>query len=367
MAATRERLKMRLYEEEAAPETIIARYGLDPAQVIDFSVNVNPFAPPPIAAGTAEMALEACGVYPDLNLQDLRAALAQRHGLDTGAFLFGAGLDDVLKLISQAWLGPAKTALIHVPTFPRYELEARIVGARQVFVSASEPWHIDMAGIEAALAAEPVDVAYLCTPNNPTGARISNADIARLADAFPGTRFVVDEALSDPAQPGAMPLVAAHENIVVLRTFSKYFGLAGLRVGYAAGQPRTLASLKTVRPPFNVSGFSARIALATLKNDDFLSTSRQAFASERAFVTSGIEALPGLTLRGACSNTVFVTLEGIPLPELITGLAREGIIVVDATSFRGLEDTPSLRLSLRTRKENTRLLEALSRVSRALC
>lgn len=359
MAAKDERLKMRLYEEESAPEAIMAKYGLDARDILDFSVNVNPFAPPAIVFDEAAKALEDCGVYPDLHLRDLRQTLSVRHGLEPGFFMFGAGLDDVLKLISQAWLGPSRTVLIHVPTFPRYELEARIVNAKPIYVASDPPWRIDIERISDAVRANTVDVAYLCTPNNPTGARIGIDDVEGLATSFPETRFVVDEALADPTLPGAMPLVGKYKNVVVLRTFSKYLGLAGLRVGYAVGHPESLSSLTSVRPPFNVSGFSAKIAKAALENDDFLSSSRLAFKAERDFMTAEIGKIAGLAVRGSCSNMMFISISATPISRLVGDLARRGIIVVDATSFRGLENTPSLRISLRTRPENARLLKAL--------
>ncbi|MEM1398599.1 MAG: histidinol-phosphate transaminase, partial [Pseudomonadota bacterium] len=269
-------------------------------------------------------------------------------------------LDDILKLISQAWLGPEKAVLIHVPTFPRYELEANFVGAKRVFVESQTPWQIDISAIENTLNQHAIDVAYLCTPNNPTGALISTADIERLASAHPNTTFVVDEALADPVEHGAMPFVNRYANIVVLRTFSKYFGLAGLRVGYAVGQPNTMASLTSVRPPFNVSGFSAKIAMAALENEAFLDASRSAFKEERSYVSSHLEAFPAITIRGSCSNMMIFSLTGVTASEFVDGLAGQGILVVDATSFRGLEDVPSIRISLRTRPENTKLIDAIS-------
>lgn len=353
---------MRLYEEESAPEAISAKYGVPLDDIVDFSVNVNPFGPPPAAFSNASQAIESAGLYPDLHLKDLRRVLAERHGLSGDCFMFGAGLDDVLKLISQAWLGPSKTVLIHVPTFPRYELEARIVGARMAFVDSEEPWRIDVSRLDQTLREQPIDVAYLCSPNNPTGARITVEAIEHLAAAYRSTIFVVDEALVDPAQSGAMPLVKDHANIAVLRTFSKYFGLAGLRVGYAVGQPDIIASLTAVRPPFNVSGFSSRIAMSALQNDAFLEASRRAFAEERAFVSNALEAFPALCVRGACSNMMLISLSNMRAGEFVGALAQRGVIVVDATSFRGLEKFPSIRVSLRTRPENTRLIATIADV-----
>lgn len=354
--------EIRLYEEESSPDTVRERFGLHPNDIIDFSVNVNPLGPPPILFDDVANAIKAAGVYPDLKLKDLRALLSARHGLDGNCFVFGAGLDDVLKLISQAWLGPRKAVLIHIPTFPRYELEAQIVGATPVFVRSSTPWAINCDAIANAIDDQPIAVAYLCTPNNPTGAVISNSEIEELAARNPLTTFVVDEALADPSDAGAIPLIRRYANIVVLRTFSKYFGLAGLRVGYAAGQPDVMASLTAVRPPFNVSGLSAKMAISALRNDTFLEASRRAFKQERAYVIAQLAKFPSVQLRGFCSNMLIVSIEDWTAAEFVDTLAAQGIVVVDATSFRGLEGVPSVRISLRNRSDNARLIEAIANI-----
>ena len=195
--------------------------------MIDFSLNINPFGPPRAAIEAARAALARCHEYPDLRLTRLRRALARRHAVAEEALLFGAGLDDVIKLLLHALTSEGGQVLIPLPTFPRYELEARLRGARVLLVENDPPWTTDPEALASALARSSVELAFLCSPNNPTGETLAPERVAALAAAFPDTLFVVDEALIHPPDDGVLPFVRDCGNVIVLRTFSKYFGLAG--------------------------------------------------------------------------------------------------------------------------------------------
>lgn len=353
---------LRLYEVESSPEAIAARFGLDPGAIVDFSLNINPFGPPKASVEAARAALARCNEYPDLHLAALRRRLAERHGVPAETLFFGAGLDDVLKLILQAWTAEGDQVVIHIPTFPRYELEARLRGAVPILVHCNPPWRTDIAAIRAALKRGDISLLFLCTPNNPTGATISNGEIATLASEYPGTRIVVDEALIDPAKEGAVPLVRKHANVVVLRTFSKYFGLAGFRVGYGVARPELLKSLEAVRPPFNVALASAAAAQAALDDAEFVDRVRCIFAAETAFFSESIARLGRYRIRGNYSNMCLLETSAISSSELAAGLAANGILVADGKSFRGLEGVESIRVSLRDRSANERLIAAMEAV-----
>lgn len=354
---------IRLYEAETSPERIAAKYRLPLGDILDFSLNINPFGPPAGAVAAARRSLERCHEYPDLNYTPLRRALAERHALPAESFLFGSGLDDVIKLLIHGWTAPGERVLIHIPTFPRYELEAAGRGAIPVLVRSDPPWRIDVASIRRALAANPVRLAFLCTPNNPTGEIIPNPAIAAFATEFPGTRFVVDEALIDPLEPGAIPLAGRHSNICVLRTFSKYFGLAGLRVGYAAAAPALIQELEPLRPPFNVSLPAAAAAQAALDERSFLERSRETFAAELAFFRAALERLPEYRVLGTRANMVLLGTGARASPDFCEALARRGIVVADGRSFRGLENHDTVRISLRERPANERLVAAIGAAS----
>ncbi|TWG92361.1 histidinol-phosphate aminotransferase/threonine-phosphate decarboxylase [Mesorhizobium sp. J18] len=351
---------MRLYEAETSPELVAERYGLAVADVIDFSLNVNPLGSPPGAIAAAQQALATTNVYPDLNFGILRSALARRHGIAENCFFFGAGLDDVIKLVLQAWVSEGDKVLVHLPTFPRYELEARLRGCDVVCVESETPTQIDVARIEQALASGGIALAFICTPNNPTGATVTNADIERLARAWPETIFVVDEALIYPLEEGAIPLCTTLSNLCVMRTFSKYFGLAGLRIGYAVADARLMKVAEVGRPPFNMAVAAMHAATAALDDETFLPSCKALFREETDYFRERLSALPAISICGANANMLLLDLGERNAAETTEWLARKGIVVADATSFRGLERYNMLRVSLRSREDNLKLIAALA-------
>ncbi|MGD9766419.1 MAG: histidinol-phosphate transaminase [Pseudolabrys sp.] len=354
---------VRLYEAETSVATVAARHGLDPAMVLDFSLNINPFGPPEGAIAAAREALSTGHLYPDLRFAALREAVARRHDVDEDALFFGAGLDDVIKLLIHAWTSEGDTVLVHIPTFPRYELEAGLRGCRVVAVESKTPTRTDLHAFPAILARESVALAFICSPNNPTGERFAVETIADLATRHAETLFVVDEALIDPATDGAMALPKRLRNVIVLRTFSKYFGLAGLRIGYAVADPKLVAIAEVGRPPFNLAAPSVSAAVAALADTAFLARCKATFATESAFFADAIKTMPGLSISGSNANMILLDLEKHQPGEAAELLAAQGIIVADATSFHGLERYRSLRVSLRGRNDNERLIAALRRIA----
>ena len=189
--------------------------------------------------------------------------------------------------------------LVHLPTFPRYELEARLHGCHVVAVESTPPWAIDIESLRTALANHRIALAFLCTPNNPTGAIIAPDEVRELARAFPETLFIVDEALCNPLDSAAVPLVQTEPNVVVLRTFSKSFGLAGLRIGYALGAARSLQIAELGRPPFNVGTAGEAAAVAALDDHGFLESCYATFHVEAAAFIERSREAAWLSLAGS--------------------------------------------------------------------
>lgn len=352
---------IRLYEQETSVDVIAGRHGLAPSDVIDFSLNVNPFGSPEGALAAARSALGRSNLYPGIGFGALRAALSKRHGVAGDCLFFGAGLDDVIKLLLQAWTSEGDTVLVHLPTFPRYELEARLRGCRVVGVENDAPEIIDVAGIERELAQGDVALAFICTPNNPTGATVDNRDLERMARAFPDTIFVVDEALIYPLLDGAVPLCARHRNLCVLRTFSKYFGLAGLRIGYAVADAALVRVAEVGRPPFNMAAAAIDAATAALADETFLPSCKAVFAQEADHFRKQTAGF-GIAVRGSNANMLLLDLGDRSAAGMAARLASKGIVVADATSFRGLERYEMLRVSLRGRDDNLKLIAALETI-----
>jgi histidinol-phosphate aminotransferase len=330
--------------------------------ILDLALNINPFGPPPGSVRAAASTLSHVHEYPPVDATELRRAVAKWHGVASECLSFGCGLDEVIKLLVHAWTNPGDRVLVHVPTFPRYELELRAHGAHLVFVTSPTPWETDCSAIGKTLRARRVTTAFLCTPNNPTAARIDIGSVEELASEFPHVQFIVDEAMIYPTQQGAVPLVGRFSNMAVLRTFSKYFGLAGLRIGYVVADPARISLVETIRPPFNVSQVGIAAAVAALEEDqDFLRESHDAIAAELEFVVSSLRSMmPSWVLHHGESNMIMVETPGVSSTAMAGELLRRGVRVVDGRTFRGLETTDSLRVSLGDRTANSRFLGALA-------
>ncbi|MCS6520947.1 aminotransferase class I/II-fold pyridoxal phosphate-dependent enzyme, partial [Burkholderia thailandensis] len=165
---------------------------------------VNPLGCSPAAIAAAREAMENANFYPDISLSVLRAALSSKYRHAKGKFLFGAGLDDVIKLLIHAWTSPGDKILVHLPTFPRYALEAQLHGCEVVGVKGGASKQFDVDRYTEALRRNRISMAFICSPNNPTGELIDIGIIEQVARSFPQTVFVVDEALINPKKEGCL-------------------------------------------------------------------------------------------------------------------------------------------------------------------
>lgn len=300
--------------------------------LIKLSANENPL-------GTSPAALEALGRaappsrYPDPDATALREALGQMHGIDPARIVCGTGSDELLNLAAQAFAGPGDEVLFARYSFAVYDIAARRCGATPV-----EAPDVDYAAdVDALLSAvsERTRVVFLANPNNPTGSFLSRAEVARLhAGLRPDILLVHDQAYAEYLEPGdddgGLALAAAHDNVLVTRTFSKIYGLAGERVGWATGHPDLIAALHRIRGPFNVASHGQAAALAALGDQDFVTRSRVHNARELdrfsdALVSLGNHGVRPLPSKG---NFALVLFEGgLTAEAALEGLAEAGYAV----------------------------------------
>ena len=352
----------RLYEQETSLEFLAERHGLEQSNMIDFSLNVNPFGCSAGAIDAISLSLGQVQLYPDVNLSELRLALSSKHCQSPDRFFFGGRLDDVIKLLLQAWASEGDKVLIHLPTFPRYALEARLRGCQVISVQGEVATQFDAERYERALQKDDISVAFICTPNNPTGEIIPVEVIEHLAGAYPDTIFVVDEALINPIKEGAVGLVDRFDNVAILRTFSKFFGLAGMRVGYAIANQKLIDIANIGRPPFNVSLPAAVAAIAALQDENFLRQCSEKFLEESTYFRAQLSSHPSVRVVGCHGNMMLLELASCSSAEVASMLASQGIVVADATSFDGLQNTATLRVSLKGREQNERLIASLRNI-----
>ncbi|NOX61327.1 MAG: histidinol-phosphate aminotransferase family protein [Chloroflexi bacterium] len=328
--------------------------GLNPDAVLDFSVNVNPFGPSPRVRET--LAWVDIARYPDREALALREALAEYHGLELNQIIVGNGAAELIWLAGLAFVHRGDPALILEPTFGEY---ARVVNLRRGVLhrwrarpAADFAW--DPKAIDQALARLRPRVCFLCNPNNPTGQVVSQAHLAHWADAHPRTLFVVDEAYLPfvPDTPSAINL--ARPNILVLRSMTKNYALAGLRLGYALGPRPLIEALARFRPPWSVNAFAQAAGLAALADEAHRQRTLTVLRRECAMFRLQLKRL-GLT--PLPSATHFFLIEVGDGAAFRRRLLPKGILVRDAASF-GLP--AYVRLATRRPEENQRLLQALT-------
>lgn len=304
--------------------------GKDGRPLVKLSANENPLGTSPAALAARA---QAPALYPDPDSTELRAAIGARHGIDAARIVMGTGSDELLNLAAQGYAGPGDEVIYVRYGFSVYDIAARRCGATPV-VAPDRDFGTDVDAL-LALVSERTRVVFVANPNNPTGSFLPGGEIARLHAGLPSdVLLVIDQAYGEyvAAQDddGGLTLAEAHENVLVTRTFSKIFGLAGERVGWATGAPGIIATLNRIRGPFNVSATGQAMALAALEDAAFLDDSRIHNRDERARFVGQLEALGNHGLRPLPSqaNFVLVLFEGALTAEAaFEGLAERGYIV----------------------------------------
>jgi histidinol-phosphate aminotransferase len=330
-------------------------------RVVKLASNENPLGPPAGAIEAARRALAEAHRYPDGAVTGLRAALGERLGVPASQVIVGAGSVEIIELLARAFLGPGDNAVISEQAFARFRqiVDARNHGARLV---PMREWTHDLDAM--ARAADPrTRLVFVANPNNPPGTWNRRAEVESLVARLPsGTLLVLDEAYfeyaDDPDYPDGIDLVRQGAPVVVTRTFSKVYGLGGLRVGYGVASPEVLEALLVVREPFCVSSVAQAAAEAALADTDHVRRSRELNTVERAGVAEALRAR-GHTVLPSLGN--FVTFDtGGDGRALFQRLLARGVIVRPLDPY-GMPRW--LRVSVGTPEENAVFLEALEAVS----
>jgi histidinol-phosphate aminotransferase len=337
----------------------------DDADALRLHCNESPYGPPPeaLAAAGEELAARG-GVYPDPGAVRLRARIAETVGVDPAQVAVGNGADELILLTALGFLGPGRTALVTETTFPGYAASARTSGATVRTVPLAG-YAVDVPAVCAALR-EGVDVAFFCNPLNPTGTALAAADVEQiLATAEEtGTLAVFDEAYLEFAgteHRSATDLVRAGRRLLVLRTFSKAWGLAGLRIGYALGPAEVTGHIRATRQvlPFGVNRVAQRAAEAALEHPEFVADVRERTAEARELLYKGLEQA-GLDFVRSQANFVLVRTGGDSAAIAERLRVEHRVLVRDLTGF-GLPG--HLRLGVGTPEQVDRACAALAAVT----
>ena len=326
--------------------------------------NESPFDLPAELKNAAMDALsEPWNRYPDDRPHRLVARLTADYGLAPGSVLVGHGSNEMVHTLGLCFLGEGTPVVLPAPMFALYGSVARMHEARVVGVPPEADLSHDASRILDAAQAADAPLTVVTTPNNPTGALIAHDDLRRLAGGVPGV-LVVDEAYHEfTTGPTGIDLLAEFDNVIVMRTFSKAMGLAGLRLGVLAAAPALMAEIEKARLPFLVDRFSEAVGLAVLDHPDLVVERVATLSAERDRLLADLKAMDGVETGPAAAN-FFLFRTGLDAPSLHAALAAEGVLVRDVTGYPELaarDGRPGwLRVSVGTADENRLFRHALA-------
>ncbi|HHW41750.1 MAG TPA: threonine-phosphate decarboxylase [Syntrophomonadaceae bacterium] len=340
------------------------RYGLKPGDFIDFSVNVNPLGPPPGLSRVFAEGLRLAAVYPDPYCEGLQEAAAGFLGVSPDQVVFANGAIELIYLVMQA-LRP-KTVLIPGPTFREYEIAARIWQARIRHFRLSPRKNFVPGLAQLIRAARGADLVFLCNPNNPTGNLIP-AEVLQPFLRFcagEGIFVVLDESFLF-FHPRREELTCTRQaernrNLLVLHSLTKFYAIPGLRVGCGVGHPDTIAFLSGYLPPWRVNGIAQAAVAAALGQTEYAAQTRSFVKAERELLAAALRRIPGITVFPSEANYLLLRLEGAVTASLLADrLGRRGIVIRNCSNFAFLDER-YVRVAVRDRENNNKLLEELA-------
>jgi histidinol-phosphate aminotransferase len=351
------------YQAGKPIEELAREFGLDPATIVKLASNENPLGMPLSAQKAVAAAISGLGRYPDPAGFDLKQALSDRYDVPQSWLTLGNGSNDILELVAMALLESGTSCVYSQHAFVVYKLSTQARGARHIVVPARDFGHDLPAMLEAI--DDTTRLVFIANPNNPTGTYLSNAALesflAEVAKRH-GSRVtvVLDEAYNEFLEPelrvDSVGLVKKYPNLLVSRSFSKAYGLAGLRVGFAVAQPALTDLLNRVRQPFNVNSLAQAAAIAALQDKDFLARS---FAVNRDGKAQLQNAFTQLGLKFVPSYANFVLVHVGDAARINLELLKRGVIVRPVTGD-GLPEW--LRVSIGLPEENQKFIDALTAI-----
>lgn len=335
----------------------LERLGIDPAVILDFSTNLNPFREPSprLARTLADVPIQR---LPDPDAIRCRQALAEKLGIDRERIVAGNGSSELIRSAAQAYLRPGDRALIFEPTYGEYVRAVRLTGAEPIrsFARPDADFRFDLDEMIPAIERLRPRVVFICNPNNPTGRSLPLAAVRGLSQSAENVLIVVDESYWEfgPREESAIDLNA--ENVLVLRSLSKAYGLAGLRLGFGVGSKEVVGALKSIAAPWSVNAPAQAAGIAAIGEDELLERSLADLARETARMIAALKPrVPSIVP----SSTHFFLIRTGDGAATRSALLRRGILTRDCASF-GLPEY--IRISTRKPFENDRLIAALAEI-----
>jgi histidinol-phosphate aminotransferase len=347
-----------IYQPGRPIEEVARELGLPTNEIIKVASNENPFGPSPLAIAAMQKAIAGVNLYPDGNAFYLKQKLAAKLGVEPANLILGNGSNEIIEFVAHALLAPDTDVVVSQYCFAIYPIVAKMFGANVISVPAKNYGH-DLPAMLKAITPK-TRIVFVANPNNPTGTLASREEVISFVNDVPDdVLLVMDEAyiefLDDAVDLVSLVRLGARKNLILLRTFSKIYGLAGLRIGYGIGNSELISALEKIRQPFNVNLLSQTAALAALDDDEHVRKTRvnnfgglQFFA--KAFRELKLEYIPSF------ANFILVRVgEG---QKVFDAMQKQGVIV---RPMGGYQMPEWIRISIGTPKENERCLGALKK------
>lgn len=331
------------------------------SEVIKLASNENPLGPSPFAIKAIEEEAAGVNLYPDGTCFELSRALAQHLQVTEQSLILGNGADEIIKLIAEAFLRPGEEVIVGQPSFSEYDFCTQLMGGKLVPVPLDAEFRFDLPAMLKRIN-DSTKLIFICNPNNPTGTIVKRGELVQFLDQVPPQVLVIlDEAYGefadDPDYPQGLELLPNYPNLVVLRTFSKVYGLAGLRVGYGVGNPEVISWIQRVREPFNVNRLAQKAACAALGDSAHVKRTQENNQQGKRYLYRELARL-GLAYLPTQANFILVNV-GRDSRKVFQALLKEGVITRTGDIF-GLDNF--LRISIGKPEENRKLVSALEKV-----
>ncbi len=342
------------YDPVDPPELLAKRSGIPISKIIKLNGNENPYAGSPKAIEA--IANVPIHIYPDPLQRNIREALSHYTGADISELVAGAGADELIDLLFRLFMNPGDKMLDFEPTFGMYSFCARVAGGIVNFVPRDDFFNIDVKAAQNMID-DRTKIIFVTSPNNPTGNLVKREEVLALLDT--GLVVVLDEAYYEFCNYTLSDMVPKHDNLVILRTMSKWAGLAGLRVGYGIMSPKLVDHIMDIKPPYSVSVAAEAALLASLEDSEYLMANVNLIIQERERLYQQLLEMQGVTPWPSSGNYILCQFEEGRAQQIYEGLASEGIFVRNYRTERLRE---FFRVSIGTIKQNDLFVKALGQI-----
>lgn len=341
--------------------------GFSREDILDFSSSVNPLGTSKKALDAAQEGFSQIAAYPDSASTELRQAIAKHYGVDKSNVVVGNGSTELMYLFAESFLSKGDFVVMPAPTFGEYEGAVRKTGADIKFIRLGGDQKLDVDAFILGMAG--AKMVFICNPNNPTSLLTTKAQLIRILDAASeqGILVFLDEDFLEfvegEQQLSMIGSFDRYPNLFVLRSFTKLYGLTGLRVGYGIACKEVIDVLLCAKIPWNVNCLAQAAAVVALNDEEHLQETYKLIREEKAFLQEGLSRIHGFKVYAPDANFFFIDIRGTGLTaaQLTQKLLAQGILIRDCSSFKGL-DPYYIRIAVKLHSENVRLLETLSKV-----